>query len=135
MSPTIAFNVSSSVRGALAAPLARSLGCDQDTAAIVVDDMQRFLYLCGTSAVPLTPSRAIDAAWHLLIGDHERYEAFCRSACGRTIPHLKLTDKAVLAANRQRAEALSFEIFGRPLDSKPDEVDADCGSCCSSDGC
>lgn len=129
------FEPSAAIRDALAPALSSILACDQASAQSVVDDMQRFLYLCGNTDEPLTPSRTIDAAWHEFLRDGKRYEEFCRSACGRAIAHVPTDVATGLVANRARAEALSWATFGRPLDSiRPLDV-ADCSNCCSSCSC
>lgn len=128
MNEAIVFTYCPDLSATLAPALTEVLGCDGETASVVVDDLERFLLLCAISREPLTPSRWIDEAWHLFLEDSERYEEYCRARCGKIILHVPQDDGTTLLANRQRAECLSSEVFGRPLDSIPGAI-ADCSNC------
>jgi hypothetical protein len=63
--------------------LARENGWSGHHAAAVYQEYLRFLYLAGTSAGPLTPSDAVDQAWHLhLLYSRHYWEVLCGRILG-----------------------------------------------------
>jgi len=74
----------------------------------VVNEMKRFLYLCGTSNDgPFAPSTPIDEAWHAFILFTEDYENFCKEFFGRFIHH-RPRRKGEPAAKVDRARLTLF---------------------------
>lgn len=57
-------------------------------ASRVVDEYKRFCFLCVVSGHPVTPSYAVDEAWHLhlLYTDHY-WNVWCREILGREFHH------------------------------------------------
>lgn len=54
----------------------------------VVEEYRRFVYLAVVANHAVTPSRAVDAAWHLHLIDSRRYwEEFCPVVLGRPLHH------------------------------------------------
>lgn len=57
-------------------------------ASRVVEEYRRFVYLAVVADHAVTPSRAVDAAWHLHLIDSRRYwEEFCPVVLGRPLHH------------------------------------------------
>lgn len=72
----------------LVAAVADELGVRVARAEVIVREYQRFLYLVAATGRPLAPSRPVDAAWHLHLGDPQSYDtALCDGVIGRRIQH------------------------------------------------
>jgi hypothetical protein len=68
--------------------LARENGWSATAAAELVLEYRRFLYLMAVSAHPLTPSDAVDQAWHLHLTYTRAYwQDLCRDTLGRELHH------------------------------------------------
>jgi hypothetical protein len=68
--------------------LARENGWPEAFAARAVEEYRRFTYLCCVSPEPMTPSVAVDEAWHLhLVYTRNYWQAFCGEALGRPLHH------------------------------------------------
>jgi hypothetical protein len=68
--------------------LARENGWGADHAARVIDEYKRFCFLAATAPHPVTPSDAVDQAWHLhLTYSRDYWERFCPEVLGRPLHH------------------------------------------------
>jgi hypothetical protein len=68
--------------------LAEEEGWSLARAEAVAAEYRRFLYLAATSDAELTPSRAIDKAWHLHLTYTRHYwEVLCGAIIGRPLHH------------------------------------------------
>ncbi|WP_298190781.1 hypothetical protein [Novosphingobium sp.] len=68
--------------------LARENGWTAKHAARVFEEYRRFLYLAGTATHPVTPSDAVDQAWHLhLTYTRDYWERLCPEVLGRALHH------------------------------------------------
>jgi len=68
--------------------LARDNGWDLPHAERVIDEYRRFAFLAVVVDHPVTPSDAVDQAWHLhLIYTRDYWERFCPDVLGRTLHH------------------------------------------------
>lgn len=68
--------------------LARENGWTSAHAARVFEEYRRFLYLAVTAPHPVTPSDAVDQAWHLhLTYTRDYWERLCPEVLGRTLHH------------------------------------------------
>jgi hypothetical protein len=102
-----------------AARLARENGWSAAKAARVIEEYRRFCFLAVTAGHEVTPSDAVDQAWHLhLTYTRDYWERFCPEILGRPLHH---GPTAGGAAEKQRyfeqyAETLrSYEqVFGLP---------------------
>ena len=102
-----------------AARLARENGWSVARAARVIEEYRRFCFLAVTAGHEVTPSDAVDQAWHLhLTYTRDYWERFCPEILGRPLHH---GPTAGGAAEQQRyfeqyAETLkSYEqVFGLP---------------------
>ncbi|MBX9815572.1 MAG: hypothetical protein A4S12_02445 [Proteobacteria bacterium SG_bin5] len=71
-----------------AARLARENGWRPAFAARVIEEYKRFCFLAVTSGHELTPSDAVDQAWHLhLTYTRDYWERFCPQILGRPLHH------------------------------------------------
>ncbi|MFT3684541.1 MAG: hypothetical protein QM783_06360 [Phycisphaerales bacterium] len=70
------------------ARLARENGWSRSHALRVVEEYRRFVYLMATSPHPVTPSEAVDQAWHLHMTYTRSYwQGLCRGVVGRDLHH------------------------------------------------
>lgn len=70
------------------ARLAREQAWSLDKSLAVVEEYRRFLFLLLTCQHPVTPSEAVDAAWHLhLLYTRNYYEELCQGIAGFIIHH------------------------------------------------
>jgi hypothetical protein len=70
------------------ARLARENGWTPAHAARVVEEYRRFCFLAATAPHPVTPSDAVDQAWHLhLTYSRDYWERFCPDVLGRPFHH------------------------------------------------
>ena len=68
--------------------LARENGWTVEHASRVLEEYRRFCFLAVTAGHPVTPSDAVDQAWHLhLLYSHDYWEDFCPSVLGRPLHH------------------------------------------------
>jgi hypothetical protein len=71
-----------------AARLARENGWRRAHADRVIDEYRRFCFLAMTAGHVVTPSDAVDQAWHLhLIYTRDYWERFCPDILGRPLHH------------------------------------------------
>lgn len=68
--------------------LARENGWSAAHATRVMDEYRRFAFLAATAGHPVTPSDAVDQAWHLhLTYSRDYWERFCPEVLGRPLHH------------------------------------------------
>jgi len=68
--------------------LARDNGWSAEKAGRVVDEYRRFCFLAATVDHEVTPSDAVDQAWHLhLTYSRDYWERFCPEILGRPLHH------------------------------------------------
>ena len=68
--------------------LARENGWTLGHAEQVAEEYRRFCFLAATGDRPVTPSDAVDQAWHLhLTYTHDYWERFCPDVLGRPLHH------------------------------------------------
>ncbi len=94
-------------------------GWSADHAARVVREYRRFLFLAATAGQEVTPSRAVDQAWHLHLEDEDHYRAeLCGRILGRTLDHRTgsggAADEARFRSQYADTLALYRETFGDP---------------------
>lgn len=71
-----------------AARLARENGWIAPFADRVLEEYRRFCFLAATGAEPVTPSDAVDQAWHLhLTYSRDYWDRFCPQVLGRPLHH------------------------------------------------
>ncbi len=70
------------------ARLARENGWSRRHAERVLGEYRRFAFLAATAGHPVTPSDAVDQAWHLhLTYSRDYWERFCPDILGRPLHH------------------------------------------------
>lgn len=109
-----------------AARLARENGWSESQAERVIGEYKRFCFLAVTAGHEVTPSDAVDQAWHLhLTYSRDYWERFCPEILGRPLHHGPTAGGAEERARyfEQYAETLkSYErVFGEsaPVDLWP----------------
>lgn len=110
-----------------AARLARENGWSATQAGRVLEEYRRFCFLAVASASQVTPSDAVDQAWHLhLTYSRDYWERFCPEVLGRPLHHGPTAGGAAEAHRyfEQYAETLRLyeQVFGElpPQDLWPD---------------
>jgi len=99
--------------------LARDNGWSEAFAARVVTEYKRFCYLAVTTGQEVTPSDAVDQAWHLhLAYTRDYWNRFCPEALGTPLHHGPTTASTEDRTRfyHQYAETLRAyeEAFGKP---------------------
>lgn len=99
------------------ARLAREQGWTIARAEAVMAEYRRFLYLAATGDAPVTPSKAVDAAWHLHLTYSRHYwDVLCARTLGRPLHHDPTEGGAAQAElhRRQYARTLARyrSVFG-----------------------
>jgi len=70
------------------ARLARENGWSAEHANRVMDEYRRFLFLAAAAGHPVTPSDAVDQAWHLhLTYSRDYWDRLCATVLGRPLHH------------------------------------------------
>jgi len=84
----------------------------------VTDEYRRFLYLAATAGVEVTPSKAVDEAWHLHLTLPHYREILCERILGRPLDHHPGTgaaeDEERYRLQYEETLALYERVFGRP---------------------
>lgn len=98
--------------------LAEEQGWSPDVAERVTDEYRRFLYVAAVAGFEVTPSRAVDEAWHLHLRLPHYREVLCGRILGHPLDHLPGTgaaeDEARYAAQYADMLDLYERIFGEP---------------------
>ncbi|MCA3787519.1 TIGR04222 domain-containing membrane protein, partial [Burkholderia sp.] len=97
--------------------LAEAEGWTHDHALAVIDEYKRFAFLAQAAGHPVTPSVAVDAAWHFhLQYTLEYWDVFCAGVLRARLHHMPGTgapDEAVVYAQRYRDTLDSYRrLFG-----------------------
>lgn len=99
----------------LTGKLRNELSLSPNDAEALFEDVKRFLALCASTTLPLSPPRIVDQAWHHFILQTKDYARFCDDYCGRYIHH-QPADPFELARNygdeRRRTRDLAESVFG-----------------------
>ena len=67
--------------------LQAELGITLTEAAVLFEDVKRFLALCVSTPQPLAPTKALDQGWHAFILFTNDYSSFCKQYCGHYVHH------------------------------------------------
>jgi hypothetical protein len=98
--------------------LAAENGWNEAYAGRVIHEYRRFLYIAAVSPFEVTPSKAVDEAWHLHLEDDDSYRTLCARIFGRPFRHLPATGaQGETARHREqyRKTLLVYEsVFGTP---------------------
>ena len=98
--------------------LAAENGWTLDFAERVADEYCGFLYLAAAAGVEVTPSQAVDQAWHLHLEWPHYRDILCGQIIGRTIEHRPSTGEPEdeSRCRRQYGETLALyeSVFGKP---------------------
>ena len=112
-----------------------SCNLERDAVPGILRELMRFLNLAAHSRCILTPSRAIDDAWHEFILCTHSYSEFCTRYFGRMIHHHPGGKAQTNRDQFQQTLAIYRDHFGDPderfwLSPRVLETDvADCGGC------
>lgn len=102
--------------------LARDNGWTHGYAERVVEEYRRFLYLCWTQPSPLTPSDAVDQAWHLHLTYSEHYWNYlCKFVLGGPLHHQPTRGGSSETRKYRDCYARTLELYYESFDDLPPE--------------
>lgn len=102
--------------------LARENGWEHAYAERVLEEYRRFLYLSFTHPGPLTPSDAVDQAWHLHLTYSEHYwNILCKYVLGGPLHHQPTRGGASEARKYRECYARTLELYYESFDQLPPE--------------
>lgn len=103
-----------------AAKLAREQGWSPSHAQAVVEEYRRFLYLAGTATYPVSPSRAVDKAWHLHLTYSRHYwDELCGRILGQPLHHDPSLGGAEEDARHQDQYARTLALYRATFGEEP----------------
>src|SRR6185369_753578 len=102
--------------------LARENGWSNEHAVRVITEYERFLLLVATANELLSPSDAVDQAWHLHLLHTRDYRRFCRNLFGRRLDH---TPSAGGAEEQKKFEAAYVRVLERYRETFGEEPPVD----------
>ncbi len=112
-----------------------SCNLERDAVPGILREVMRFLCLAAGSGRALTPSRAVDDAWHEFILCTRSYGEFCARHFGRMVHHHPGGDAQRHRDQFQETLGLYREHFGDPdarfwpAHPSLEEGEAGCGGC------
>lgn len=105
------------------AKLARENGWSAGFAARVIGEYRRFAYLAIRAGHPVTPSDAVDQAWHLhLTYSRDYWERFCPEVLGGPLHHEPTAGGAGERARHHAQYAATLAAYEREFGPPPDDV-------------
>lgn len=115
----------------LVARIARDQQVGTEYAERVMTQTLAFLQACALNPnAGLSPSRAVDAGWHVFVLHTREYAEFCERVAGRFIHHTPTADGAVDALAQDVAATLvTMRAAGLPVDSELWVSSAECSQC------
>lgn len=108
------------------AKLAQEQGWSRNEAARAIEEYRRFVFLCLISAEGASPSRKVDAVWHLHLSyTRDYWEEFCPGVLGRPLHHnpSRGGDEDARYSGLYRQTLTAYrDVFGQdaPVDLWPD---------------
>lgn len=100
--------------------LARDNGWSLKFAQQVIEDYKKFVYLCCVSETRLTPSDAVDQAWHLhLTYSYDYWEVFCHDVLGRKLHHGPTKGGEAQDRTFRTAYQATLDLYGTEFGHSP----------------
>jgi hypothetical protein len=99
--------------------LAEKQGWTLDFAERVTDEYCGFLYLAATAGSEVTPSQAVDEAWHLHLACPHYREELCDRILGRALDHHPGTGEAEDEERYRRQYEETLALYGRVFGKAP----------------
>lgn len=100
--------------------LSRDQGWRRSLAAMVIEEYRRFLYLAAISDREVTPSRAVDAAWHLhLTWGRHYWDELCGRILRRPLHHLPGDGSAADEERHRRQYLETLALYERVFGASP----------------
>jgi hypothetical protein len=96
----------------LVATIASELRLDGRESQNLFEALKKFLFLCSSGTEKLTPSKNIDAAWHIFLGLPAEYLAFCNTSLSKFICHKESANSLATQAQFSRLKNRWAEAFG-----------------------
>ncbi|WP_244132864.1 hypothetical protein [Burkholderia sp. BCC0397] len=103
--------------------LAEAEGWSHDHALAVIDEYKRFAFLAQVAGHPVTPSHAVDAAWHLhLQYTREYWDVFCADVLRAPMHHVPGAGAPDEAAQYARHYRQTLDSYRRLFGCEPPEA-------------
>lgn len=103
-----------------AAKLARENGWDRQLAEAVVEEYRRFLLLAATAGRAVSPSPAVDKAWHLHLTYSRHYwDVLCGQIIGRPLHHDPSLGGAAEDARHRHQYQTTIELYRKTFGTEP----------------
>lgn len=100
--------------------LARDMNWSLPHAEAVVTEYKKFIYLICLSGTVLTPSDAVDEAWHLhLLYTRDYWDRFCGEVLGRAIHHTPTTGGPAEDAKYREAYGRTLALYEAEFGTPP----------------
>jgi uncharacterized protein (TIGR04222 family) len=99
--------------------LARENDWSERQARRVIGEYRRFLLLAAVAPHPVSPSDAVDQAWHVHVLDSKAYRAFCRNVLGRRLDHVPSRGGAEERAKHQRDYEATLDTYRQMFGEEP----------------
>ncbi|MCB2059776.1 MAG: hypothetical protein KDE21_04670 [Novosphingobium sp.] len=103
--------------------LARENGWSAAEAARVLEEYKRFCFLATTAGHPVTPSEAVDQAWHLhLAYSRDYWQRFCPNVLGRELHHGPTAGGAAQRDKHFEQYALTLRSYEEAFGTPPEDI-------------
>ncbi|WP_235973755.1 glycine-rich domain-containing protein [Parasphingopyxis marina] len=103
--------------------LARENRWPEDFAGRVIEEYKRFCYLCATADHVVTPSDAVDQAWHLhLTYSRDYWERFCPEILGCPLHHGPTAGGEAELAKHYEQYALTLRSYAQVFGNPPGDI-------------
>lgn len=103
--------------------LARENGWGRPRAERVIEEYKRFCYLAVVAGHEVTPSDAVDQAWHLhLTYSRDYWERFCPEILGRHLHHGPTAGGTVEQGRYHEQYAATLRSYERAFGTPPEDI-------------
>ena len=103
--------------------LGRENGWSAPEAARVVEEYKRFCFLATTAGHPVTPSEAVDQAWHLhLAYSRDYWQHFCPEVLGRDLHHGPTAGGPAERDKHFEQYALTLRSYEEAFGTPPEDI-------------
>lgn len=103
--------------------LAKENGWDATRAEQVIEEYRRFCFLAVIAGHPVTPSEAVDQAWHLhLAFTRDYWQCFCPEVLGRELHHGPTQGSAAERDKHYEQYALTLKTYEETFGPAPEAI-------------
>lgn len=103
--------------------LAKENGWSANDAERVLEEYRRFCFLAATAPHPVTPSEAVDQAWHLhLAYSRDYWDIFCPDVLGRELHHGPTTGGPAERDKHFEQYAMTLKSYEETFGPAPEDI-------------